>query len=401
MPTILSRLFGAGTQTRVPASSPEAKTSRSAGILAMYSAGLARWTPRNYVALTQQGYERNAVVYRAVRMIAEAAASVPWLIFEGRQELREHPLLDLLARPNPADVGPGFLEAVFTNLLLFGNAYIEVVQVDGSARELYSLRPDRMSIVPGKTGWPVGYDYMIGGDKVRYAMMQEGISPILHLKLYHPLDDHYGFSPIAAAQVALDIHNAAGGWNKALLDNSARPSGALVYSGPEGAHLSDEQFERLKLELDENFSGSRNAGRPLLLEGGLDWKALSLSPKDMDFMEAKNGAAREIALAFGVPPLVLGIPGDNTFSNYQEANRAFWRQTVIPLISRTQKSFAAWFAPEFGGLHFDYNVDRIEALAAERQMEWTRVGAAAFLTQDEKREALGYGALPKAEAPPP
>ena len=390
MSKLLTRLFGSA-----PAA-PDTKTSRSAGILAMYSSGLARWTPRNYVALTQAGYERNAVVYRAVRMIAEAAASVPWLIFEGREELREHPLLDLLARPNPGDVGPGFLEGVFTNLLLFGNAYVEAVQVDGFPRELYSLRPDRMSIVPGKSGWPVGYDYMIGGDKVRYELGLEGISPILHLKLYHPLDDHYGFSPIGAAQVALDIHNAAGGWNKALLDNSARPSGALVYTGPDGAHLSDEQFERLKAELDENFQGARNAGRPLLLKGGLDWKALSLSPKDMDFMEAKNGAAREIALAFGVPPLVLGIPGDNTFSNYQEANRAFWRQTVIPLISRTQKSFAAWFAPSFGGLHFDYNIDRIEALAAERQMEWSRVGAAAFLTQDEKREALGYGALPKA-----
>ncbi len=401
MPTLLSRLFGAtkplspGSSTPAPAAPPDTKASRTAGILAMYSQGLARWTPRNYVALTQQGYERNAVVYRAVRMIAEAAASVPWLAFEGREELREHPLLDLLARPNPGDVGPSFLEGVFTNLLLFGNAYIEAVQVDGEPRELYSLRPDRMSIVPGKTGWPVGYEYMVGGDKVRYALTGEGLNPVLHLKLFHPLDDHYGFSPMAAAQVALDIHNAAGGWNKALLDNSARPSGALVYTGPEGSHLSDDQFERLKSELDENFSGSRNAGRPLLLEGGLDWKALSLSPKDMDFMEAKNGAAREIALAFGVPPLVLGIPGDNTFSNYQEANRVFWRQTVIPLIARTQKSFAAWFAPVFSGLHFDYNVDRIEALAIERALEWTRVGAAGFLTQDEKREALGYGALAK------
>ena len=392
MPTLLSRLLGAGQR---PAAPPEAKASRAGAVLAMQSLGLARWTPRNYVALTQQGYERNAVVYRAVRMIAEAAASVPWLIFEDRAELRTHPLLDLLARPNPADVGPSLMEALFSNLLLFGNAYVEATLVDGVPRELYSLRPDRMSIVPGQNGWPVGYDYMIGGNKVRYDLSPDGVGQILHLKLFHPLDDHYGFSPLAAAQVALDIHNAAGGWNKALLDNSARPSGALVYTGPEGSHLSNDQFERLKAELDENFQGSRNAGRPLLLEGGLDWKALSLSPKDMDFMEAKNGAAREIALAFGVPPLVLGIPGDNTFSNYQEANRAFWRQTVIPLIARTQKSFAAWVAPAFGTFHFDYNVDRIEALAAERSLEWSRVGAAAFLTQDEKREALGYGQLAK------
>jgi len=202
-------------------------------------------------------------------------------------------------------------------------------------------------------------------------------------------------APVAAAQVALDTHNAASFWNKALLDNSARPSGALVYAGPEGAHLTDAQFSRLKEELEENFSGATNAGRPLLLEGGLDWKALSLSPKDMDFTESKAGAAREIALAFGVPPLLLGLPGDNTFSNYAEANRAFWRQTVLPLVARVQKSFQAWLQPGFGSFRLDYNADRLEALASERAAEWERVGKAAFLTLDEQREAVGYGPAPK------
>src|SRR5262249_6059682 len=146
-----------------------------------------------------------------------------------------------------------------------------------------------------------------------------GVPPILHLTCFHPLDDHYGLSSLEAAAVAVDTHNAAASWNKALLDNAARPSGALVYAGPDGAVLSDNQFQRLKRELEDTYQGAVNAGRPLLLEGGLDWKAMSLSPKDMDFMEAKHAAAREIALAFGVPPMLLGIPGDNTYSNYQEA----------------------------------------------------------------------------------
>ena len=184
--------------------------------------------------------------------------------------------------------------------------------------------------------------------------------------------------------MALDTHNAASFWNKALLDNSARPSGALVYAGPEGAHLTDEQFSRLKEELEENFSGATNAGRPLLLEGGLDWKALSLSPKDMDFTESKAGAAREIALAFGVPPLLLGLPGDNTFSNYAEANRAFWRQTVLPLVARVQKSFQAWLRPGFGAFRLDYNADRLEALASERASEWERVDTSASLERSHR-----------------
>ena len=82
----------------------------------------------------------------------------------------------------------------------------------------------------------------------------------------------------------------------------------------------------------------------------------------MDFQAAKNGAAREIALAFGVPPLLLGLPGDSTLANYAEANRAFWRLTVIPLVSRTMRAVAAWLGPAWGeALRFEPDLDRIEA----------------------------------------
>jgi HK97 family phage portal protein len=197
-----------------------------------------------------------------------------------------------------------------------------------------------------------------------------------------------------AAATALDVHNAAGAWNKALLDNAARPSGALVFGGA-GSGLTDAQFERLKAELETSYQGAGNAGRPLVLDGGLDWKPLSLSPQEMDFMGAKNGAAREIALAFGVPPLLLGLPGDNTHANYAEANRAFYRQTVIPLVKRTAEALAHWLAPAWGEvLSLAPDLDAIEALAGERESLWRRVTAADFLTADEKREAVGYGASP-------
>src|SRR6202008_2188425 len=171
-----------------------------------------------------------------------------------------------------------------------------------------------------------------------------GVASVLNVKLFHPANDHYGLSPIEAAAQADDIHNTASRWNKALLDNSARPSGALVYTARDG-NLSPEQYERLKSELEQGFQGAAHAGRPLLLEGGLDWKSMSLSPKDMDFIEAKHAAAREIALALGVPPMLLGIPGANTYSNYQEATRSFWRSTVLPLVNRTAKALATWLAP--------------------------------------------------------
>ena len=290
-----------------------------------------------------------------------AAGAAAALIYYRHAKRAAHPLLDLLARPHPGQSGRAFMEAVYGHLLVAGNAYVEAVSTDGVPAELHLLRPDRMKVVPGPDGWPEAYDYVLAGRTLRYPVGEDEVAPILHLKRYHPLDDHYGFAPLSAAQVSLEMHEAASRWNKALLDNAARPSGALVYSGPEGAVLSDQQFDRLKRELTDTYQGAVNAGRPLLLEGGLDWKAMSLTPKDMDFLDAKNSAAREIALAFGVPPMLLGIPGDNTYANFQEANRVFWRQTVLPLASRVGSAIAHWLSPQFGeSLRIVVDTDRID-----------------------------------------
>ena len=380
---------------------PEAKASRTAHIVALESGGRARWTPKDYAALAREGYMANAVVHRAVKLVAENAASVSFLLYEGAAERDKHPLLGLLARPNPRQEQAAFLESVCTHLMLAGNAYVEAVALEGAnerqdgqqVRELYALRPDRMRVVPGADGWADAYEYTAAGRTVRFDQ-SAALPPILHLAAFHPFDDHYGLSPLEAAAIAVDTHNAAARWNKALLDNAARPSGALVYAAAENAILSDTQYERLKRELTDDYQGARNAGRPLVLEGGLDWKAMSLSPKDMDFMEAKNSAAREIALAFGVPPMLLGIPGDNTYSNYQEANRVFWRGTVLPLASRIANALAQWLAPAFGeGVRLAIDTDRIEALAADRAALWERVTDAPFLTLNEKRLATGYGTV--------
>jgi HK97 family phage portal protein len=370
---------------------PEHKASRTGALVALFGEGRPRWTPRDYAALAREGYQKNPVAYRCVRLIAEAVAGLPLVLMQDVRELDSHPLLDLLARPNPRQAGAEFLEAAAGFLLVAGNAYLELVSVGGSPRELHALRPDRVKLVPGPEGWPEAYEYNVNGRTVRFEVGEGKPSPILHLALFHPTDDHYGFSPLEAAAFALDVHNAAAAWNKALLDNAARPSGALVYSAA-GGNLSEEQFSRLKSELEGSYQGAANAGRPLLLEGGLDWKSLSLSPKDMDFVQAKHAAAREIALAFGVPPMLLGIPGDNTYSNYQEANRALYRETVLPLAQRIFDALAAWLAPAFGErLRLVPDLDQVIALSSERDSLWSRVGSAPFLTDDEKREAVGYG----------
>ncbi|MFC5393106.1 phage portal protein [Bosea vestrisii] len=371
---------------------PEQKRSRVGPLIALHEAGRPVWTPRDYGALAREGYQRNPVVHRCVRLIAEAAAQAQLVAKVDGREMPEHPALTLIERPNPRQGGIAFREMLYGHLLVAGNAYVEAASIGREPRELYALRPDRMRVVPGRDGWPDAYDYTVGAQTIRFRQDEGALPPILHLSLFHPVDDHYGLSPVEAAACSLDVHNAAGSWHKALLDNAARPSGALVYDGPEGGTLTEAQFERLKQELEDGFQGARNAGRPLLLEGGLDWKPLSLSPAELDFVAAKGVAAREIALAFGVPPLLLGLPGDNTHANFAEANRAFWRQTLIPLVRRTAQSLAQWLGPAFGdALTLEPDLDAVEALAEERESLWRRVSAAGFLSEDEKREAVGYG----------
>src|SRR3546814_891279 len=230
--------------------------------------------------------------------------------------------------------GQAVVGTLAVHLLLHGNAYVQMaVGADGEVAELFALRPERVSVEADARGWPIAYLYRVGENAARLASEDAaGRTAIVHLKSLHPLDDHYGLGCVGAAAGAVAIHNAATVWNKALLDNAARPSGALVYDpGEAGAALSGEQFDRLKAEMEAAFQGAGNAGRPMLLEGGLKWQAMSMTPADMDFVGLKAAAAREIALAFGVPPMLMGLPGDNAYANYREANKALWRQTVLPL----------------------------------------------------------------------
>ncbi len=376
----------------------EAKASATGKVLAM-GAGRAVWSARDTVTLTKSGFTRNPVGFRAVRMIAEAAAALPLILQDRDRRYDTHPVADLLARPNAAQGRAELLEAVYGYLLLSGDAYLEAVGDGSLPVELHALRPERMSIVQGADGWPIGYDYTVAGKKHRFTV-GDGASPICHIKSFHPQNDHYGFSPLEAAASAIDVHNAASNWSKALLDNAARPSGAIVYKGADGqGSLSSDQYDRLLHEMETMHQGARNAGRPMLLEGGLDWKPMGFSPSDMEFQKTKEAAAREIAIAFGVPPMLLGIPGDATYANYQEANRAFYRLTVLPLATRVTSVIADWLS-DFTGERIDLrpDLDQIPALATEREAAWRRVGDATFLTAAEKRSLLGLPAIEVGDA---
>src|SRR6185369_10170945 len=132
----------------------------------------------------------------------------------------------------------------------------------GSPLELHVLRPDRVAVLPGQGGIPKAYRYSIDNRHVDIPVDAiTGQSRVLHVKTFHPLDDWYGLSPVEAAAYSIDQHNQCGAWNQALLQNGARPSGALVVRGESsgGGTLSEDQYNRIKNQIDEQFTGAANA----------------------------------------------------------------------------------------------------------------------------------------------
>ncbi len=382
-------------QRAEPEGAHEVKASATGPVVAHVSAGRVAWSPRDTVSLTRQAFTGNPVGFRAVKLIAEAAAALPLVLQDAERRYADHPVLRLIAAPNPGQGRAELFEALFGQLLLSGDGYVEAVAGEtGVPFELHVLRSDRMRLVPGADGWPVAYEYAVGGRKHRFDVTG-AVPGICHVKAFHPQDDHYGLSPLQAAAQAVDVHNSASRWSKGLLDNAARPSGAIVWRGVEGqGHLSAEQYDRLVAEMESHHQGARNAGRPMLLEGGLDWKPMGFSPSDMEFQKTKEAAAREIAVAFGVPPMLLGIPGEATFANYAEAHRAFYRLTVLPLATKVAAQVGRWLSAFAGeALELKPDLDQVPALAAERDAQWARVAGAEFLSAAEKRQMLGLPAL--------
>jgi HK97 family phage portal protein len=339
----------------------------------------------NYETAIRAGYLQNPVAQRAVRLVAEGVGGAPLAAAD--------PALTGLVTATSA--GQPLLETLAAQLLLHGNGYVHILKdVRGRPVELFALRPERVTVIPDARGWPAAYRYRVGEKAMTVEACDElGRPNLVHLKFFHPADDHYGAGCLDAADEAVAIHNAAATWNRALLENAARPSGALVYDpGEPGAVLAPDQFDRLKAELAAAYAGAGNAGRPMLLEGGLKWQSLALSPADMDFAALKAAAARDIALAFGVPPMLLGLPGDNTYANYREANRALWRLTLLPLAGKILTGLAEGLAPWWPDETLGIDLDRVPALAEDRERLWAQVSAAEFLDEDEKRAMLGLPA---------
>lgn len=355
------------------------------------------FSSNSYDDLAEIGYKKNVIVYRCIQLISRALASVEWNLQDGDNVIHDHEILDLMNKPNATQYKTTFIEEAVSYLLLSGNCYIMAEKAsDSSPKNLYLLRPDRVKVIPGPSGFPLAYQYQVANNKRVFEVDQEtGKSDILHIKLFNPLDDWYGMSPIEAAIGSINQHNSIAQQNTSYLQNGGRPSGALMYK----SSIDPQKRSELKENLRNLYEGGRNAGKILLLEGNFEWKEMGLSPKDLDFISGKELSAKEIALAFGVPSILIGSMTSATFSNYKEARYNFWEETLIPLLNIFAGELSNWFQMLFNtDLKLWYDIDSISALTKKREIEWRKINTADFLTRDEKREAVGYAPIKEGQA---
>lgn len=373
---------------------PEAKASAVGPIISMNRAGQAQWTSRDLRQYAQDGYQRNPVVYRCVRLIAESAASMDLVAYRGEREVAKHKALALLESPNPFMSGRELLEATYAFRLLTGNAFVEAVTVGSAPIELHAHKPERWKVVPGQNGYPAFYEFDFNGIKRRISVDQAtGRSDILHIRDFNPLDDWYGQSPLDPASWSIDAHTAGSREVKTNLERGGVPVGGFLYDGEKP--LTDEQGRQAREMFAETLRESRRTRTPAMLNKFWKWLQFGQGPAELGLVDLKSDAAREICFTFGVPPMLLGIPGDNTYSNYQEANRAFWRETVIPFASKNMQAMSQWLGRLYAepDLRIVPDIDDLVALASERAEFWTMLNSSEFITVNEKRDLTGFKAV--------
>lgn len=383
---------------------------------------------KDFKGLAQKSFERNATVYGCVSTIAQACATVPWVVYEfgktsrskarrvlslttyqkahirsqdhlryphlrkalEQTEVLDHPLLKLLERPNTEQAQGDYVEQLLSYWLIAGNAYEHFLGPTsgpnrGKPIEMWNHRPDRMEILASKNpmlGTVRGYRYTFNSHKEDFAP-----AAIIHHKFFNPTDDFYGMSPLQAAIRAWQTENLGADWNYALLNNAGRPSGALVAP----TILGDDTFDRLKGELRESYAGASNAGTPMTLEGGVKWEPMGLSPMEMDFLGGMRDAAIRICRVYHLAPEIIGVPDAKTYNSLAEARKAMWQEACLPLLDRLRDSYNQRVAPLFGDRIFvDYDRDQIDAIQEDQGKVWDKLNRTRFISTNEKRVAAGY-----------
>ena len=334
-------------------------------------------------AVTERSAMQMTAVYSCVRILAEAIAGLPLHLYTykedgGKEKAIGHPLYLLLHdEPNPEMSSFVFRETLMTHLLLWGNAYAQIIRNGkGEVVALYPLMPNRMTVDRDSSG-QLFYSYQMNNSDA--PTMKAGTvilkpSDVLHIPGLG-FDGLVGYSPIAMAKNAIGLAIATEEYGAKFFANGATPGGLLEYPG------TVKDPDRVRESWNKGFSGSQNAGKVAILEEGMKYTPISIAPEQAQFLETRKFQINEIARIFRVPPHMVGDLEKSSFSNIEQQSLEFVKYTLDPWVVRWEQSLSrALFTPEEKKQYFfKFNVEgllrgdyqsRMNGYATARQNGW-------------------------------
>ena len=331
--------------------------------------------------------ERSAMqmtaVYSCVRILSEAVAGLPLHLYQytdksSKEKAVENPLYFLLHdEPNTEMTSFVFRETLMTHLLLWGNAYSQIIRNGkGEVMGLYPLMPDRMTVNRDEKG-RLYYEYMVSSDDAK--TLKDGtvrLSPydVLHIPGLG-FDGLVGYSPIAMAKNAIGLAIAAEEYGSKFYANGATPSGILEYPG------TVKEPDKVRESWNAGFGGSSNAHKIAVLEEGMKYTPISISPNEAQFLETRKFQINEIARIFRVPPHMVGDLEKSSFSNIEQQSLEFVKYTLEPWLVRWEQAMQRSLIPQDDKSKYfiKFNVDgllrgdyqsRMQGYATARQNGW-------------------------------
>lgn len=338
----------------------------------------AFWNRWNTQKSIEEGMKASEWVYIAVNRIAQTASSIPWRVYRrlanderepysaGDPKGLPHPIEQLLNEPNPYMNGNDFFELLTQHLYLGGNAIDRATMLAGVPIALAPLMPDLVDINTNNKGVVTGYKVYPNENSRNVTQNYDTVSSeeILHIKFTDPNNLYWGLSPLQAVAKTVDTDVEAITWNKISLQNRAVSTGAFVVNQA----LSPEQYTQLREMIKEQHQGSANAYSPWLLSFGADWRPMSLTPQELDFIQSRKMNRESIIAVYNVPPPLAGIYDSATFNNIVTARKSFWLDTVIPYLDNVKAALTFYFKQfkAFGtDWILDYDTTTVEALKPE------------------------------------
>lgn len=312
-----------------------------------------------------QTYKKSLYVFACVNKIAQKTASIDWEMFRIKnkvgdvQEIFMHEALDLLYRPNPFQTKGEFFEKFMMNKKLTGEAFIlKVRNKQGKVVELWNLRPDYVTIVKDKELYIKGYEFNKTDGKIVFAP-----EDIIHDAYPSPLDEYGGVSPLCAAEVRVETELHAISYQKNFFQNNARPDFLLSSEGK----IDETQKDEIKASWEKRHKGGANSGKGAFLYGGLKYQQVSISQREMDYIESLKMTRDDILTAFGVPKPIVAVTDDVNLANAKTAMEIFLSETVVPEIKRlTEKLNEHLIYPEYGDIYYIQYEDPVPANEKER-----------------------------------